>query len=604
MDNGKKICRALKELRKRIADANGIPFEIEECTHKGHCPGTCPKCEAELENLVDQLHCLEKEGRRLNLRNLMTEDELRMFYTGSPSRIAEQEPFEIAGIPALPKDDIRVLQGDICEPEVTEGLYVPPSDDEFLMEDVVANFGNIPFTMLVVERLIALNHDQNLVFSPTGLFCVLQMMQDGMDEESPVYRIFEDLLCWNNSKIAQCHNGVFVLEHTTSLWFNKEKGMLHSAYVEKLRTLYQATAFNVDFSKGGEVGHAIDRWVSVNTHKTIERLGMNISSDALMVLIDALYLKARWDDPFDAEDTCQRVFHNADGTTAKVDMMHKWFDDAEYEETEEYQTIRLPYSGGEFDMIIVLPQKDCDLDKVVSSENWMFVTPMEGKVDFSLPRFKMDMRLNCKNLLKSLGLGAIFDREDSFPLMTDMPVHVSQIFQQCSIAVNENGAEAAAVTVAEFEIGCCPPDEKPKAYHMNVNRPFAFAIMDKNDHVVFMGIINDLGDAEVKSQPQHKEIYLETITVAGTTHIPDIEDIAWKVDEGIELVLRRDKNNQYDRFAIAVYLEEKRVGYVPREKCRIIAKLMDAGKNFVCRVTSAEWQRDWLRIVADISMVD
>jgi hypothetical protein len=42
METGKRICQALKNLRKRIADANEIPFEIEECTHKGDCPVLVP----------------------------------------------------------------------------------------------------------------------------------------------------------------------------------------------------------------------------------------------------------------------------------------------------------------------------------------------------------------------------------------------------------------------------------------------------------------------------------------------------------------------------------------------------------------------------------
>ena len=46
MEKGKRIRQALKELRKRIAEANEIPFEIEECTHIGDCPGTCPKWSA------------------------------------------------------------------------------------------------------------------------------------------------------------------------------------------------------------------------------------------------------------------------------------------------------------------------------------------------------------------------------------------------------------------------------------------------------------------------------------------------------------------------------------------------------------------------------
>ena len=56
METGKRICQALKNLRKRIADANEIPFEIEECTHKGDCPGTCPKCESELRYLMESIN--------------------------------------------------------------------------------------------------------------------------------------------------------------------------------------------------------------------------------------------------------------------------------------------------------------------------------------------------------------------------------------------------------------------------------------------------------------------------------------------------------------------------------------------------------------------
>lgn len=47
MTYGKKICNALKILRKRMAEANDIPYEISVCHHKGACPGTCPMCEKE-----------------------------------------------------------------------------------------------------------------------------------------------------------------------------------------------------------------------------------------------------------------------------------------------------------------------------------------------------------------------------------------------------------------------------------------------------------------------------------------------------------------------------------------------------------------------------
>ncbi len=55
MTHGKNICNQLKEVRKRIAEENDIPLETEECTYKGECRGTCPRCEAEVRYLENAL---------------------------------------------------------------------------------------------------------------------------------------------------------------------------------------------------------------------------------------------------------------------------------------------------------------------------------------------------------------------------------------------------------------------------------------------------------------------------------------------------------------------------------------------------------------------
>ncbi|MCQ2543143.1 MAG: hypothetical protein MJ126_03185 [Lachnospiraceae bacterium] len=62
---GKEKCKALKEIRKKIADENDIPYVVEECSHKGECKGTCPKCEAELRYLERELERKEKIGKKL-----------------------------------------------------------------------------------------------------------------------------------------------------------------------------------------------------------------------------------------------------------------------------------------------------------------------------------------------------------------------------------------------------------------------------------------------------------------------------------------------------------------------------------------------------------
>jgi len=55
MENGRHICNELKALRRRIAEENGIPLETEECTYRGECCGTCPRCDAEVHYLEDAL---------------------------------------------------------------------------------------------------------------------------------------------------------------------------------------------------------------------------------------------------------------------------------------------------------------------------------------------------------------------------------------------------------------------------------------------------------------------------------------------------------------------------------------------------------------------
>ena len=60
---GKKICKALKEVRMQVAKANNIKYAPTECHHEGDCAGTCPKCEAEVRWLEQQLQLRRQLGK-------------------------------------------------------------------------------------------------------------------------------------------------------------------------------------------------------------------------------------------------------------------------------------------------------------------------------------------------------------------------------------------------------------------------------------------------------------------------------------------------------------------------------------------------------------
>ncbi len=60
---GKEKCKALKEIRKQIAEQNDIAYAVSECTFQGECKGTCPKCESELRYLEKELAVKQRLGK-------------------------------------------------------------------------------------------------------------------------------------------------------------------------------------------------------------------------------------------------------------------------------------------------------------------------------------------------------------------------------------------------------------------------------------------------------------------------------------------------------------------------------------------------------------
>ena len=70
MARGKQTCKILKEIRRQIAEANGIEFATSECRYKGDCLGTCPKCEVEVRYLEQQLRARSLAGKAVTLAGI------------------------------------------------------------------------------------------------------------------------------------------------------------------------------------------------------------------------------------------------------------------------------------------------------------------------------------------------------------------------------------------------------------------------------------------------------------------------------------------------------------------------------------------------------
>lgn len=61
--NGKGKCKILKDIRRQIAKENDIEYVTSECKYQGDCSGTCPKCEAEVRYLEEELRKRRSTGK-------------------------------------------------------------------------------------------------------------------------------------------------------------------------------------------------------------------------------------------------------------------------------------------------------------------------------------------------------------------------------------------------------------------------------------------------------------------------------------------------------------------------------------------------------------
>lgn len=515
MEKGKRICNVLKAIRQRIADANAIPIDNDECQHEGDCPGTCPKCDAEVEYITKVLEQRTKEKKPVDLKGLVDDCDVRSMlsnYADTDGDACENDET------TTPDNELRV--GEMSrqpDPElILTGDVMPPDDSDeeaSLTRDI--EMGVIPeedsshigmrnadkaehytiryqFACSVINELI---HEEsgNIVFSPAGLCNILEMLSEGMDWNSDVYNRLDNLIKDFNSNLTQTANKDCRLEHASALFADRNYSV-SDEYKETLNDFYDAQVYQTDFSNQEEAKRLTDNWVARKTHNMIRSLDTVFPKESIFVLLDTIYMDAKWQNPFDEDYTEECTFHNSDNTTSEVNMMYQELDDAEYKETHDYQAIRLPYKGNSLCMTVVLPKEDVTVESIMEHIDWLNTDYHRENVDLYLPRLNCTNDLSFKDILCKLQLAEIFDTTDCFPEITTEPAFISDIKQKCVFKVEEKGTEAAAVTMAICEAGCPPPDDLPTYLTMLVDRPFGFAIQGTEGEIVFMGVVRQLNE--------------------------------------------------------------------------------------------------------------
>lgn len=104
--------------------------------------------------------------------------------------------------------------------------------------------------------------------------------------------------------------------------------------------------------------------------------------------------------------------------------------------------------------------------------------------------------------------------------------------------------------------------------------------------------------------PGIREIFLIEENIAGTSYV-NLENIEPHLTPGDFLKLQREPDNTYDKLAILIFDPMgNKLGYIPRAKNEVLARLMDAGKFIFGRLESKEWVNRWLKITVKIFLRD
>jgi len=280
------------------------------------------------------------------------------------------------------------------------------------------------------------------------------------------------------------------LDVANSLWIDNRTD-LKPGFLERDKTYYKADVGRLDLAKPESVD-VINGWVSRKTEKRIPDLLSQLSPQAFLVLVNAIYFKGEWADKFDSKLTKPREFTLHDGGKKTVQMMSRK-GDYQYLEEDSFQAVSLPYGDGRLGMYLFLPKPGHSLDELVGSldaetwEGWMKLfgeTP--GTVE--LPRLELSYDVELRETLKSLGMEKAFDAgEADFGKMASGQAWIDGVVHKSFLKIDEEGTEAAAAT-AVMLFGRMPA----RPFKLTVDRPFFCAIRDnKTGLVLFDGSVSN-----------------------------------------------------------------------------------------------------------------
>lgn len=276
--------------------------------------------------------------------------------------------------------------------------------------------------------------------------------------------------------------------------FQREGSDVKAPFLETLKGDFGAHHALLDFDKPAAVT-TINQWASDKTNKRIPKVLERIEPGSVMFLLNALYFKGAWTNPFEKTQTRPANFTKTDGRTVSVPTMNGEVSSIIHEGSG-YRAIEIPYGRRNFSMIVILPEESLiDFYDHFTGDAWRELTSALDarseaeewpKNELHLPRFSFEFGRPLNDHLQTLGMTDAFDESlANLSGISDMKLVVSSVKQNTFVEVNEEGTEAAAVTTVDIRNTSIPVP-------FQVNRPFIFVIRERTTNtLLFIGQVTD-----------------------------------------------------------------------------------------------------------------
>ena len=367
-------------------------------------------------------------------------------------------------------------------PQVQRGDAVPVRSGDLGPDDVAAM--QTAFGVDLLHAVCEQSEGENLLLSPTSAASALSLLYPAAGgQTAEAFRSVLHLPAWSPELVAALHghtqalaglrydgdlddDAPDALQMSNRLW--TATGLKpDQRYLDDLATAFAADVRALDFA--GDPAGATDRintTVADDTHGIIDQLFEKpLDVDTMVVLTNALHLKARWADPF--TDTRSAPFAAPSGEV-DVDMMSGASGTGR--SAAGWQSVELPYRDGTLTAVAVLPPEGTDPCAIDAALLAHLESAEPRDVGVQLPRLEIEQTHGLLDVL--VGLGPPVDGDYSGLGREDL--EISQVVQKSFLEVDEEGTEAAAATgVAVEAVSAAAPEQS-----VVFDRPFLFLLTD------------------------------------------------------------------------------------------------------------------------------